>query len=175
MMKICFLDIDGVLNSDITNGKLDSRYYELLKQLVDNTDCYFVLSSSWRGMNLENTKYELSGHIIENNNKNKKRANRLQEPFPEWLLNRIIDITPRCYYFINIDTKHHFLCPRGVEIDRYLKTTKYNIENYVILDDDDDFLLNQISHLVKVDNSVGLTENEIKYCVSFFNDNFEFS
>ena len=168
-MKLVFLDIDGVLNSELTRGRLDNRYYELLWQLVERTDCYFVISSSWRCMNVEDTKYELSGHIVENNKKNKNRSSKLQDPFPQWLVDRIVGITPRAYYFINYNIQKHFLCPRGMEIDRFMEDTDLPIDNYVILDDDNDMLLSQAEHLVKTDYWVGLTETDIEKCVKILN------
>lgn len=55
MLKIIFLDIDGVLNSTQydrmrTNeqGNIDETRLTLLKQLVDETKAQIVLSSSWR-------------------------------------------------------------------------------------------------------------------------------
>lgn len=110
-MRIVFLDIDGVLNSELTRGKLDERYYKLLGFLVENTDCYFVISSSWRCNALDDTKWELSGNITENNKKNKNRSSKLQDPFPDWLIDRIVGVTPRAYYFINYNAKHHFIAP----------------------------------------------------------------
>lgn len=53
-MKIIFLDIDGVLNSELTEeyfgiyvGIEDSKV-ELLKQIIDATGAKIVLSSTWR-------------------------------------------------------------------------------------------------------------------------------
>ncbi len=58
MDKICFLDIDGVLNSrfwndshqrEISEGKyIDRDKVKLLKDLVHNTDAKLVLHSGWR-------------------------------------------------------------------------------------------------------------------------------
>lgn len=53
MRKILFLDIDGVLNSknsweqDSLNP-LGEIHLNLLKRIIDETDCEIVLSSSWR-------------------------------------------------------------------------------------------------------------------------------
>ena len=54
-MKIIFLDIDGVLNSiafdrERTNeqGNIDETRLPLLKQILDETGAFIVLSSSWR-------------------------------------------------------------------------------------------------------------------------------
>lgn len=56
--KIIFLDVDGVLNCDKTldtipyNGinyiGLDDDKIQLLKDIIDKTDCYIILSTSWR-------------------------------------------------------------------------------------------------------------------------------
>lgn len=62
-MKIIFLDIDGVLNSEEwfkkrKNYDIDPEKVELLKEIVDRTGAQIVLSSTWRtlGENLENGK-----------------------------------------------------------------------------------------------------------------------
>ncbi len=54
-MKIIFLDIDGVLNSDAydkergaKDGNIDVSRLPLLKSLIDETGAKTVLSSSWR-------------------------------------------------------------------------------------------------------------------------------
>lgn len=56
--KVLFLDIDGVLNSDIFFRSLnddeaewkciDENAVKLLAQIKESTDCYFVMISSWR-------------------------------------------------------------------------------------------------------------------------------
>ena len=55
MLKIIFLDIDGVLNSirydrqrTIDQGNIDETRLQLIKKLVDVTEARIVLSSSWR-------------------------------------------------------------------------------------------------------------------------------
>ena len=168
-MKIVFLDIDGVLNSELTKDKLNNQYYELLYKLVEATDCYFVITSSWRCMTLEDTKWELSGHIAETNKKNKNRASKLQDnPFPQWLIDRIVGITPRMYTFVGNTTRIHFLAPRGVEIEHYVITN--NIKGkYVIIDDDNDFLIYQKDKLIITDSKIGLTEENINRCIEMLN------
>lgn len=54
-MKVIFLDIDGVLNSDVydkerdaKDGNIDVSRLPLLKRLIDETGAKAVLSSSWR-------------------------------------------------------------------------------------------------------------------------------
>lgn len=54
-MRIIFLDIDGVLNSQLydlergkNDGNIDITRLMLLKQLIDKTEAKVVLTSSWR-------------------------------------------------------------------------------------------------------------------------------
>ena len=53
MRKIIFLDFDGVITTLKSRWKLDKEKLELLKRIVDETDCLFVISSAWRRGNLE--------------------------------------------------------------------------------------------------------------------------
>jgi hypothetical protein len=56
-VKAIFLDIDGVLNTMYTEGRvtgskliigIEDRFVELLKQIVDATDAVIVLTSTWK-------------------------------------------------------------------------------------------------------------------------------
>lgn len=129
-MKVIFLDVDGVLNSDeyfnsikdkkinTIENQIDINKVKLLKQAVNTTGAKLVLSSSWRYT---------------------KNANNLKA----LLLNygMIVDSTP----FLNNE--------RGKEIKKWLEEHK-NVEDYVILDDEifksyDEELLKK---LVKISN-----------------------
>ena len=129
-MKVIFLDVDGVLNSDeyfnsikdqkinTIENQIDINKVKLLKQAVNTTGAKLVLSSSWRYT---------------------KNANNLKA----LLLNygMIVDSTP----FLNNE--------RGKEIKKWLDEHK-NVEDYVILDDEifksyDEELLKK---LVKISN-----------------------
>lgn len=133
-MKIIFLDIDGVLNSDeyfdkIKNLKIntienqvDVEKIKLLKQAVDATGAKIVLSSSWRYT---------------------RNANNLRA----LLLN----------YGIFADTTPFLNNERGKEIKKFLTEHK-DVEDYVILDDEifpsyDDVLLKK---LIKISNKSGM-------------------
>ena len=58
MRKILITDIDGVLNCDTTTDTLETKFInyvgidddkiEKLKKIIDATDAYIVLSSTWR-------------------------------------------------------------------------------------------------------------------------------
>ena len=50
-MKVIFLDIDGVLNSDaslMVDDRVEGDLILNLKYIVDKTDAKIILSSSWR-------------------------------------------------------------------------------------------------------------------------------
>ena len=130
MLKVLFLDIDGVLNSqDFFNKRYDLikdgihpnyPYTEFdplsikeLNRILDNTDAKLVVSSSWRhDPNLNNTFKEVG------------------------ISHDIFDITP---YLGNVD--------RGFEIEKFIKDN--NVEVYAILDDDTDMLDSQLTNFFK--------------------------
>lgn len=130
-MKVIFLDIDGVLNSDeyIDRAKnvqgierhIDIEKVKLLKKAIDETGAKTVLTSSWR---------------------NSKDFGPLRELLAKYEI--YFDVTP----FINWE--------RGLEIKQWLSTHK-GVEDYIILDDEiyDSFDQEMLSHLVKVSNANG--------------------
>ena len=59
-------------------------------------------------------------------------------------------------------------CERGIEIQRWLNETKYEIESFVILDDDSD-MLHLSEKLVKTKGTRGLTEKEAKEAIDMLN------
>ena len=132
-MKVIFLDVDGVLNSDEYFDKIrkknidgiesevDVEKIKLLKQAVIQTGAKVVLSSSWR---------------------HTKNGEQLKE-----LLATFEIYTDRTPYLQN---------KRGIEIKQWLINNE-NIEDFVILDDEifdtyDDILM---SKLIKVSNGDG--------------------
>lgn len=148
-MKIIFLDIDGVLNSDeyfdkIKNlniegiqNKVEVEKIKLLKQAIDITGAKVVLTSSWRYRT--NAKY-------------------LKELLLEY------DIIPDSTPYLNNR--------RGLEIKEWLEEHS-DIENFVILDDEvsstyDEYLLER---LIKISNGnggnfgEGLQEKDVKEIV----------
>ncbi len=133
MMKVIFLDIDGVLNSDeyfdkIENlnvqgieREIDVNKIKLLKRAVDETKAKVVLTSSWRYT---------------------KKAKYLKDLLSNFEI--YVDSTP----FIN----HK----RGLEIKKWLSDNP-NVGDYVILDDEifdsyDEELMNK---LIKISNGNG--------------------
>ncbi len=115
-MKIVFLDIDGVLNSEQLMVKLgpdlwgdgeilDPLAIDRINALTDVTGAKIVISSSWR------IAYEWDELVSILKNSGVKAE--------------IIDRTPRFHYDDRAD-----------EIWSWLDNTQENVETYVILDDD---------------------------------------
>jgi len=133
-MKIIFLDIDGVLNGyeDLRKGvELDPNKVLLINDVAKETGCQIVLSSAWRHSFSILTMQTLLNI-----------AGLKDAP--------LIDYTP------TVPGK------RGDEIDAFFANTKdhYNIQSYVIVDDNSDFHEHQQKRFVKTNGKTGLTEND---------------
>lgn len=156
-MRIIFLDIDGVLNSTTSSivrhhlGNNDDMHYvskenfDLLKLLVDESNSNIVISSTWRK----------DRGFIEDSINEEEIVNIFKEFFKKngWIDAPIIGITPNLSGF------------RGEEVATYLdKLSKTDIiEDYIILDDDSDFILSNLNDLppMRLDRMKIYTENDI--------------
>ena len=142
--NIIFLDFDGVITSTESGYKLSKTLIERLGRLLKETDAYIVISSSWRGSDLQST----IANITDRSNPSVGNT-----PFP--FTDRIIGITPRCRAWM-----------RGQEIEEWFrthaKTATFKEVGYVILDDEDDFFVHQKEHLVKTFESIGLQDADIE-------------
>lgn len=156
-MKIIFLDIDGVLNSQFMfengdtligskGGKLGKRHIDALNDITDSTGSKIVLSSSWR------SDKGIEGYLSE-----------------AGIKAEIIGKTP-------------FLADRyslrGNEILAWVKLNRdligaehYDFHSYAILDDDSDMLYWQRENFFLTDAYSGLTPN-IAYRVKRFLNRF---
>lgn len=150
-LKILFLDIDGVLNSDDfynnqrENKKeweevtyplteFDPKCIERLNRIVEETNAKIVISSDWRFTEgLENILF-MAG---------------LKKP--------IFDTTP--YYFGK----------RDKEIEIWLNN--HDVIKYVIVDDNDFFTKEQHEHFIKISYLNGLTEEKAQEIINYFNKN----
>lgn len=141
-MKILFLDVDGVMNSEETLKKqtvrdphpsgIDPYLALLVNRIIEATGCKVVLSSAWRGSD-ENHAY-----------------------IERMIGTKLHGITGRCCEGI-----------RGVEIHRWLTD---NVEGFssdgytkrehkvAILDDSSDMLLWQINDFFQTSWKTGITE-----------------
>lgn len=141
--KICFLDVDGVINNDKTMSKTPNGFtgvsgtlVDRLKKIIEKTDAKIVLCSSWR-----------VDYLKTNGN----------DPDSKYLIKQlsykglmISDCT--CKEGIN----------RGWQVSNYLKDHK--IEKFVILDDEyekDYEEYHLTNHVVHTDTAIGLTDKNV--------------
>lgn len=157
IFNVLFLDIDGVLNSDLyfkTRPDEDNRPYPLsefdpalvrrVNQILEYCDL-LVLSSDWRfteGIN----------NILKNVGIDSIKVNHM------W-------ITPYLGHIFRDKT-------RGHEIDFVIKDLKrsYSKVNYVIIDDLDSFMKFQKRHFIKTSYRHGLTENDVNKAIEILMD-----
>lgn len=152
-MKIIFLDFDGVITTHKSKWTLDKNKMKLIKKICDETDAKIVISSSWR----RNTLHKTIDYITDINN------DLVKTPF--LIPDRVIGITPRMYCFKYPNNDNHYLCPRGIEIDMYIKEHITSIEKYVIIDDNSDMLLYQKPFFVKTNTLTGITGKEVNKAI----------
>ena len=175
-MKIIFLDIDGVLNTDETIDRIEDEYEKTgikkieidefrvgyLKRIVEMTDAKIVLSSSLR------YRFKKVGDKCIANNKN--YAPYFLEIFSKFGL-EIYDVTPK----LNIE------CRRQDEIKAWLFLNK-EVDSFVILDDETtelmDFvgtnliILNKLpigQMVMDMRDSTGLCEEHITQAIDILN------
>lgn len=119
-MKILFLDIDGVLNSDrydrekdrMKSGNIDETRLDLIKEIVDKTDAKIVLTSTWRH------HWHPNEELCDDTGKELNRVFNAHGV-------EIFDKTPRLALFTD----------RSDEIKEWLEFCSEEIESFAILDD----------------------------------------
>ncbi len=157
-MKVIFLDFDGVIITPKSKCKLDPERMALLGRILDATDAKIVISSSWRRYSLEDT----IRHITDDDN---FFVGGNPFPFPE----AVVGVTERMYSFCYPNNERHFGLPRGCEIEHYLNQHS-DIDNYVIIDDDQDMLLCQKDNFVHTDSDIGITEKDVEKAIEILNN-----
>lgn len=138
-MKVIFLDVDGVLNSAQDGYSIRLRtdsHLKLLQRIIKETGAKIVLSSSWR-----------IGFTPASRN--------LLARFKEYGL-ELMDCTPEL----------PGSC-RGDEIRQWLTDNVYNydIENFVILDDEANMAEFTDKNLVQTDTNIGLEKQNAIECI----------
>ena len=158
-MKVIFLDVDGVLNSEVSReqdrNKFDNwmecevseSHIVNLKKIVDETGAQIVLSSSWR---FDHPKATGRDFIVD------PLMKILDRKLKEVGLD-IIDVTP--------DLRGKI---RGVEIQDWLDRHS-EVEKFVILDDDTDMLEEQKPFFVNTTFKNGLTEELANKTIEILN------
>lgn len=145
-MKIIFLDFDGVVSTFEKGWNIDKEKIILIENIISSTNAKLVISSSWAigCKNADDFRKKLRFDKITNTNS--------QESL---FIDSIYDVTD------------HMGSCRGDEIKRWLE--KCNVESYVIIDDDDDMLEEQLFNFVQTDTFEGITSREVKLCVQILN------
>lgn len=148
-MKVLFLDIDGVLNSDTFYlnrpkeikhlpyplSEFDPACVARLNRILAETKARLVVSSSWR-----------------------------HDAFIDRVLDRA-GIKPKMWDI----TPYGMGRPRGYEIKKFLHEHP-DIENYVILDDVANMLPEQQSHFVQTKYYYGLTDEDMEKAINILNN-----
>lgn len=135
-MKVIFLDIDGVLNvycqsRDKWGCLFHQHLVENLRWIIEKTGAKIVISSTWRYDGLEVMK---------------------QMWLDRGLPGDVIDITPSTQDVVeNSDIEFYDLVDRGHEIKLWLDNN--SVDNWCIIDDDNDFLPNQMDNFVRTSNN----------------------
>lgn len=157
MDKYLFLDFDGVLNTENytkflqTNGfdpndefgtRFDPDALQNLKAIIEQTGAKIIISSSWKEYGVE----------------------FLQELWQERNLpSEIYSITPSLImtnYLDQIEGGSFHLPERyskGLEINAWLEKNASGKYSYCVIDDENYFLAEQLSHLVQTSSKNGLT------------------
>lgn len=163
-MNVIFLDIDGVLNVenylvslvyDNENGGnniIHDKYGRVfcpttiryLKSLINKHNAKLVISSTWRNFGIDRLNEmwkhrNLPGEIYDTTCS--KANHNFKQQYDE--LSKIIDI------------RFSTSIKRGFEIQAYLNLHP-EIQNYVIFDDDNDMLEQQLEHFVHCDPMYGI-------------------
>lgn len=142
-MKVVFLDIDGVLihHKSIpihTAHKADPDCVERLNQITDATGAKIVVSSTWR------------------------MFDRIDAILKDWGVKaEVFGKTPNGYH------KEEIIAlgvTRGKEINAWLRETEFDIEKFVILDDDND-MDPLLGSLVHTSMSTGLTDLHVELAI----------
>lgn len=138
-IKVIFLDIDGVLNvygteHDQYGQIFHEHFVENLRTVVNKTGAKIVISSTWRFSGIE----------------------RMRELWKfRNLPGEVIGITIDCYDLIK-EGRFEFYddVTRGHEIQDWIDDNVNRIQNYVIFDDDNDFLPGQRGNFVRTSNNI---------------------
>ena len=195
-MKVIFLDIDGVLNTErkalqAYEGKCEShdefgRMFDeeslcWLNKIIDETGAEIVISSSWRNDGLGTLRKmwrkRYCKYILSNMKFDKISLKGLEILNPYRHYDKIVDVT-FSLTTSNFNEQKTLLrqlseenaWKRGNQIDIYLKTHP-EITKYVIIDDDNDMLDCQQKYFINTKDPNGIEEEHYKNAVRILNSN----
>ena len=147
-MRCIFLDIDGVVNCYDTKERapskvvgVEQRLIALIKQIVDATGAKLVLSSTWR----KDWAFDLLDGI-------------------DWRYLRD-EFAKQDLYFMDY-TPSRRDSHRGEEIKEWLESTEYEVESYVVIDDEmfDIWELHG-GHMVQTSAATGIKPGAVKMAI----------
>ena len=144
-LKIIFLDFDGVISTHECKMNLDPVKIALLEQILYSTNAKIVVTSSWR-VGTRNADEFVNKLFNFHRSKDKVSSCPL-------FVNSIYDVT---------DTNGNY---RGEEVQRWIDAHKDEIDQYVILDDENEYSDEQLFNFVQTDEYEGLTIREAKLCI----------
>ncbi len=161
-MKVIFLDIDGVLNTEktyekiyneyiLTNHKsvpIDEEKIIYLKEIVEATTARIILSSSWRRF----CEFENNKIVSTDTNMN-------------YLINILKKYNLEIYDITSYEKNGH----RGLEIEEWL--THHKVESFIIFDDIETDLKEFNEELIQTNSHIGLTKNHINLAIEKLNLN----
>lgn len=157
-MKVIFLDVDGVLNCEMTKDTcsyylgIDDRLVKNLKEIVDKTDAEIVLCSSWK------THWHKENKSEQGN------------------LGIYLDRKLRKQYLTILDKTQDHGSDRGHGIKNYLEANP-QITSWCVIDDDifDDYktcgILNNLVKTTFYGIDGGLQNEHIEKAISILNQN----
>ena len=157
MLKLIFLDVDGVLNHDKSRSKcgsvkgIDRDKVERLAKIVEETDAKIILVSSWR------TSFDDELNPID------KYGKYLEKYLWEYGKIKIFDKT------INYNAWH-----RGLEINAWFEDHRNcDVESWIVIDDDvfDDYrMMGILPRLVKTSwYNNGLQDEHVEKAIELLN------
>ena len=155
-MKLIFLDVDGVLNYSGCKARsatgclgIEDEKVKLLRQIIDATRATVILKSTWK---------------------------------TDWFLSEFIEDLPMDGQYLEKQIAKHNVFIRGKTEDPYweqgghgildfIETSTYNVEQFVILDDESfDFIeLGLENRFVKTSFTDGLLPEHVERAVSILN------
>ena len=151
MLKIIFLDFDGVITIPETRYNISLEKVKLIEEIIKDTDAKIVISSTWR-TGCKNREDFVNKLLVSW----REITSGLEKD--SIFVNAIYDVTDR-------EGKD-----RGEEIQRWLDIHEDEVESYAILDDDCDMLDNQLFNFVQTDGFEGITKREAKLCKKILNN-----
>ena len=163
--KIIFLDVDGVLNSDDwynktrgRSGDFDPEAIALLNQM-ESIGVEVVISSSWgesadKPLKDVGLKLPIIGHTEHFYQDWLTRGNEIEK----WIQDNFGGMGTR--YGLDDNGFPYYRKHYGDNIQDY---------EYVIFDDDSDFLLGQVDNFIRTDRLTGLTQADIDKAIKILN------